>query len=40
LTLKGIPNLWIPKKMKKIQEIPVLPTGKTDIFKIEKELEW
>jgi len=40
LTLKGIPNLWIPKKVKKIQEIPVLPTGKTDIFKIEKELEW
>jgi acyl-[acyl-carrier-protein]-phospholipid O-acyltransferase/long-chain-fatty-acid--[acyl-carrier-protein] ligase len=40
LTLNGIPNLWIPKKIKKIKEIPILSTGKTDIFKLEKELEW
>jgi acyl-[acyl-carrier-protein]-phospholipid O-acyltransferase/long-chain-fatty-acid--[acyl-carrier-protein] ligase len=40
LTLNGIPNLWIPKKMKKIKEIPVLSTGKTDIVKLEREIEW
>ena len=40
LTLNGIPNLWIPKKMKRIKEIPVLSTGKTDIVKLEKEIEW
>jgi acyl-[acyl-carrier-protein]-phospholipid O-acyltransferase/long-chain-fatty-acid--[acyl-carrier-protein] ligase len=34
---KGIPNLWIPKHIKKIEEIPVLGTGKLDLRKL-KEL--
>jgi acyl-[acyl-carrier-protein]-phospholipid O-acyltransferase/long-chain-fatty-acid--[acyl-carrier-protein] ligase len=34
---KGVPNLWIPKKILQIQEIPLLGTGKLDLRKI-KEL--
>ena len=34
---KGVPNLWIPKQIKKVQEIPVLGTGKLDLRKL-KEL--
>ena len=31
---KGVPNLWIPKQIKKVQEIPVLGTGKLDLRKL------
>jgi acyl-[acyl-carrier-protein]-phospholipid O-acyltransferase / long-chain-fatty-acid--[acyl-carrier-protein] ligase len=31
LSENGLPNLWIPKKVLKIDEIPILPTGKIDI---------
>ena len=34
---KGFPNLWIPKKIKQVKEIPVLGTGKLDLRKL-KEL--
>ena len=34
---KGVPNLWIPKQTKLIDEIPLLGTGKLDLRKI-KEL--
>jgi acyl-[acyl-carrier-protein]-phospholipid O-acyltransferase/long-chain-fatty-acid--[acyl-carrier-protein] ligase len=28
---KGLANLWIPKKIKRVDEIPMLPTGKLDL---------
>lgn len=28
LSKRGIPNLWIPRKLLPVQEIPILPTGK------------
>ncbi len=31
LTDAGLPNLWIPRMIKKIETIPVLPTGKLDL---------
>ena len=34
---KGIPNLWIPKHIKRTEKIPVLGTGKLDLRKL-KEL--
>ena len=34
---KGVPNLWIPKQIKLVDQIPVLGTGKLDLQKI-KEL--
>jgi acyl-[acyl-carrier-protein]-phospholipid O-acyltransferase/long-chain-fatty-acid--[acyl-carrier-protein] ligase len=34
---KGVPNLWIPKHIKKTEKIPVLGTGKLDLRKL-KEL--
>ena len=34
---KGIPNLWIPRQIKQVKEIPVLGTGKLDLRKL-KEL--
>jgi acyl-[acyl-carrier-protein]-phospholipid O-acyltransferase/long-chain-fatty-acid--[acyl-carrier-protein] ligase len=34
---KGVPNLWIPKQIKQVKEIPVLGTGKLDLRKL-KEL--
>ncbi|MDK3159885.1 hypothetical protein QPK87_25465 [Kamptonema cortianum] len=27
----GLPNLWVPRVIKKIDTIPVLPTGKLDL---------
>ena len=36
LTDAGIPNLWIPKTVVKIDEIPVLATGKLDLGRIQK----
>ena len=31
---KGVPNLWIPKQIKLVDEIPVLGTGKLDLKEI------
>jgi acyl-[acyl-carrier-protein]-phospholipid O-acyltransferase/long-chain-fatty-acid--[acyl-carrier-protein] ligase len=31
LSEKGLTNLWIPKKIKRVDEIPVLSTGKLDL---------
>jgi len=31
LSDKGFSNLWIPKKINRVDEIPVLPTGKLDL---------
>ena len=31
---KGVPNLWIPKQIRLVDEIPVLGTGKLDLQKI------
>jgi acyl-[acyl-carrier-protein]-phospholipid O-acyltransferase/long-chain-fatty-acid--[acyl-carrier-protein] ligase len=36
LSEHGLPNLWIPKKIQKIDQIPVLPTGKIDIQGVKK----
>ena len=37
LTTAGLPNLWIPRKIKRIEQIPVLGSGKLDLAKC-KEL--
>ncbi len=37
LASAGLPNLWIPRRMVKVTEIPYLPTGKLDLRRI-KEL--
>ncbi|MEY4487905.1 MAG: Bifunctional protein Aas, partial [Verrucomicrobiota bacterium] len=37
LTALGLPNLWIPKVVKRVAKIPVLGTGKLDL-KAAKEL--
>jgi acyl-[acyl-carrier-protein]-phospholipid O-acyltransferase/long-chain-fatty-acid--[acyl-carrier-protein] ligase len=39
LSENGLPNLWIPKKVQKIDQIPILPTGKIDIQGIKNLLE-
>ena len=31
LSDKGLSNLWIPKEIKRVSEIPMLPTGKLDL---------
>jgi acyl-[acyl-carrier-protein]-phospholipid O-acyltransferase/long-chain-fatty-acid--[acyl-carrier-protein] ligase len=31
LSEAGVPNLWIPKKIKRVEAIPVLATGKLDL---------
>jgi acyl-[acyl-carrier-protein]-phospholipid O-acyltransferase/long-chain-fatty-acid--[acyl-carrier-protein] ligase len=31
LTAAGLPNLWIPRKIKRVESIPVLGTGKLDL---------
>ena len=36
---KGVPNLWIPKQIRKVDKIPILGTGKLDLQKI-KELSY
>ena len=36
LSENGLPNLWIPKKVQKIDQIPILPTGKIDIQGVKK----
>jgi len=32
---EGLPNLWIPKQLKRIEQIPMLPTGKLDLAVVE-----
>ena len=27
----GVPNLWVPKIIKRVEKIPMLGTGKTDL---------
>lgn len=39
LSTNGIPNLWIPKKIQIIDNIPILPTGKIDFQGIKNLLE-
>lgn len=34
LSSRGLPNLWIPRQVKAVPEIPVLPTGKLDLGRI------
>ena len=36
LTAAGLPNLWIPKTVVKVEEIPILGSGKLDLGKIQK----
>ena len=36
LTASGLPNLWIPKTMKRIEKIPLLASGKLDLKACEK----
>ena len=31
LSEAGLANLWIPKSVKEVPEIPILPTGKLDL---------
>ena len=39
LSTNGLPNLWIPKKIQIIDNIPILPTGKIDFQGIKNLLE-
>jgi acyl-[acyl-carrier-protein]-phospholipid O-acyltransferase / long-chain-fatty-acid--[acyl-carrier-protein] ligase len=36
LTEEGMPNLWIPKKIKKVEKIPALASGKLDLREIKR----
>ena len=36
LTEAGLPNLWIPKHVLRVEEIPILGSGKLDLGKIRK----
>ena len=35
LSAAGLTNLWIPKKIKRVETIPTLATGKLDLCKIQ-----
>lgn len=35
LSATGLPNLWIPGKIKRVEAIPILPTGKLDLQAIQ-----
>jgi acyl-[acyl-carrier-protein]-phospholipid O-acyltransferase/long-chain-fatty-acid--[acyl-carrier-protein] ligase len=37
LTLAGLPNLWVPKTILRVESIPMLGTGKVDL-KVCREL--
>ena len=37
---RKVPNLWIPKQIKTVKEIPILGTGKLDLRKIKKLSEY
>ena len=32
----GVPNLWIPKTIKRVEQIPVLATGKLDLASVQR----
>jgi acyl-[acyl-carrier-protein]-phospholipid O-acyltransferase/long-chain-fatty-acid--[acyl-carrier-protein] ligase len=34
----GVPELWVPRRLERLEEIPRLPTGKTDYVKLQKLL--
>ncbi|MDA7791448.1 AMP-binding protein [Opitutales bacterium] len=34
LKIRGLPNLWIPKELLLVKEIPILPTGKINWLKV------
>ena len=36
LTEAGLPNLWIPKHVLRVESIPILGSGKLDLGKIRK----
>jgi len=36
LAKAGLPNLWIPRDIRKVDSIPILPTGKLDLREIKK----
>ena len=36
LAKAGLPNLWIPREIRKVASIPLLPTGKLDLREIKK----
>ena len=36
LAKAGLPNLWIPRDVRKVDSIPLLPTGKLDLREIKK----
>jgi acyl-[acyl-carrier-protein]-phospholipid O-acyltransferase/long-chain-fatty-acid--[acyl-carrier-protein] ligase len=36
LTEAGLPNLWIPRRVQKIDAVPVLSSGKVDLRGCEK----
>ena len=36
LATAGLSNLWIPREVRKVEEIPLLPTGKLDLREIKK----
>ena len=36
LATVGLPNLWIPREIRKVASIPLLPTGKLDLREIKK----
>ena len=35
----GLPNLWIPKEFRRVDGIPLLPTGKLDLTRVRKLAE-
>ncbi len=39
LSGEGLANLWIPKKVRQVDEIPMLPTGKLDLKEIARICE-
>ncbi len=36
LAKAGLPNLWIPRDIRKVETIPILPTGKLDLLEVKK----
>jgi acyl-[acyl-carrier-protein]-phospholipid O-acyltransferase/long-chain-fatty-acid--[acyl-carrier-protein] ligase len=36
LAKAGLPNLWIPRDIRKVEAIPILPTGKLDLLEVKK----
>jgi acyl-[acyl-carrier-protein]-phospholipid O-acyltransferase/long-chain-fatty-acid--[acyl-carrier-protein] ligase len=36
LAKAGLPNLWIPRDIRNVETIPILPTGKLDLLEVKK----